>query len=91
MTGSSGVVGLLLAAGAGRRMGGPKALVGTWLADAVTGLRIGGCAGLDPDDPGAVVAADAEQSGQTSGHEARRTARGTLASRWRDREMVHGG
>jgi CTP:molybdopterin cytidylyltransferase MocA len=35
--------GLLLAAGAGRRMGGPKALVDTWLVDAVTGLREGGC------------------------------------------------
>ena len=37
-------VGLLLAAGAGRRMGRPKALVGTWLVDAVTTLRDGGCA-----------------------------------------------
>jgi CTP:molybdopterin cytidylyltransferase MocA len=37
-------VGLLLAAGAGRRMGRPKALVDTWLVDAVTGLREGGCA-----------------------------------------------
>jgi CTP:molybdopterin cytidylyltransferase MocA len=36
-------VGLLLAAGAGRRMGRPKALVGTWLYDAVTRLRNGGC------------------------------------------------
>ena len=44
MTGSPAVVGLLLAAGAGRRMGGPKALVGTWLVDAVTTLRVGGCA-----------------------------------------------
>ena len=43
MTASSEVVGLLLAAGAGRRMGGPKALVGTWLVDAVTTLRVGGC------------------------------------------------
>jgi CTP:molybdopterin cytidylyltransferase MocA len=36
-------IGLLLAAGAGRRMGRPKALVESWLADAVTGLRGGGC------------------------------------------------
>jgi len=36
--------GLLLAAGAGRRMGRPKALVGTWLVDAVSVLRDGGCA-----------------------------------------------
>jgi CTP:molybdopterin cytidylyltransferase MocA len=36
-------VGLLLAAGAGRRMGRPKALVDTWLVDAVTALRHGGC------------------------------------------------
>jgi CTP:molybdopterin cytidylyltransferase MocA len=37
-------VGLLLAAGAGRRMGRPKALVDAWLVDAVTTLREGGCA-----------------------------------------------
>ena len=37
-------VGLLLAAGAGRRMGRPKALIDTWLVDAITGLREGGCA-----------------------------------------------
>jgi len=36
-------VGLLLAAGAGRRMGRPKALVDTWLVDAVTTLHEGGC------------------------------------------------
>jgi len=36
--------GLLLAAGAGRRMGRPKALVDTWLVDAVTVMRDGGCA-----------------------------------------------
>jgi CTP:molybdopterin cytidylyltransferase MocA len=36
--------GLLLAAGAGRRMGRPKALVGTWVVDAFTTLREGGCA-----------------------------------------------
>ena len=37
-------VGLLLAAGAGRRMGRPKALVDTWLVDAITTLHEGGCA-----------------------------------------------
>jgi CTP:molybdopterin cytidylyltransferase MocA len=37
-------VGLLLAAGAGRRMGRPKALVDTWLVDALTTLREGRCA-----------------------------------------------
>jgi CTP:molybdopterin cytidylyltransferase MocA len=41
------VEGLLLAAGAGRRMGGPKALVsdehGPWLVRAVETLRAGGC------------------------------------------------
>ena len=36
--------GLLLAAGAGRRMGRPKALVDGWLVGAVTALREGGCA-----------------------------------------------
>jgi CTP:molybdopterin cytidylyltransferase MocA len=45
----SGVAGLLLAAGAGRRFGGPKALVvgedGTpWLAARVAALADGGCA-----------------------------------------------
>ncbi len=38
------VVGLLLAAGAGRRMGTPKALVDDWLPRAVAVLRDGGCA-----------------------------------------------
>jgi CTP:molybdopterin cytidylyltransferase MocA len=45
--GSGQVVGLLLAAGAGRRMGQPKALVedaqGLWLPRAVAALRAGGC------------------------------------------------
>jgi len=36
--------GLLLAAGGGRRMGRPKALVEDWLLGAVTALREGGCA-----------------------------------------------
>lgn len=35
--------GLLLAAGAGRRMGRPKALVADWLPRAVDALRDGGC------------------------------------------------
>ncbi|KQZ75460.1 NTP transferase domain-containing protein [Nocardioides sp. Root151] len=35
--------GLLLAAGAGRRMGTPKALVDDWLSRGVTALRDGGC------------------------------------------------
>lgn len=37
------VVGVLLAAGAGRRYGKPKVLVHGWLAAAVTALRDGGC------------------------------------------------
>lgn len=37
------VTGLLLAAGAGTRMGRPKALVGTWLTDTASVLRAGGC------------------------------------------------
>jgi molybdenum cofactor cytidylyltransferase len=36
-------VGVLLAAGAGRRYGGPKVLVDGWLTTAVTALRDGGC------------------------------------------------
>ncbi|HEY1133638.1 MAG TPA: nucleotidyltransferase family protein [Nocardioides sp.] len=38
--------GLLLAAGAGRRMGRPKALVDDWLARSLEALREGGCARL---------------------------------------------
>lgn len=37
------VVGVLLAAGAGRRYGMPKVLVDGWLTAAVTALRDGGC------------------------------------------------
>ena len=37
------VVGVLLAAGAGRRYGEPKVLVEGWLPSAVTALRDGGC------------------------------------------------
>jgi CTP:molybdopterin cytidylyltransferase MocA len=40
------VVGVLLAAGAGRRYGKPKVLVDGWLTTAVTALRDGGCAGV---------------------------------------------
>lgn len=44
-----GAIGIVLAAGAGRRMGGPKALVGDWAAprtpveEVATRLRDGGC------------------------------------------------
>jgi CTP:molybdopterin cytidylyltransferase MocA len=48
--GAAPVRGLLLAAGAGRRMGRPKALVadddGPWLVRAVETLHAGGCAGV---------------------------------------------
>ncbi|MBC7276104.1 nucleotidyltransferase family protein [Nocardioides sp.] len=37
------IAGLLLAAGAGRRMGGPKALVDDWLVRSIEVLRDGGC------------------------------------------------
>lgn len=37
------VVGVVLAAGAGRRFGGPKALVAGWLVDRCTALADGGC------------------------------------------------
>jgi CTP:molybdopterin cytidylyltransferase MocA len=40
------VHGLLLAAGAGRRYGGPKALVDGWLVGALAVLADGGCSGL---------------------------------------------
>ena len=38
--------GLLLAAGEGRRMGKPKALVEDWLPRSVVALRDGGCEGV---------------------------------------------
>jgi nicotine blue oxidoreductase len=41
--GDAETVGLLLAAGAGRRYGGPKILVPTWLEHAVGALLGGGC------------------------------------------------
>jgi len=49
--------GLLLAAGAGRRMGTPKALVGSWLASSVEVLRAGGC-----DSVTVVLGAAAEEA-----------------------------
>jgi CTP:molybdopterin cytidylyltransferase MocA len=55
------VEGLLLAAGAGRRMGMPKALVhdegGSWLVRGVTTLREGGCARVT-----VVLGAEAERA-----------------------------
>jgi CTP:molybdopterin cytidylyltransferase MocA len=74
MTAGPRVAGVLLAAGAGRRYGGPKALAhgGAWLRQALEALRDGGCApvrvvlgaaadqamALLPDAEVAVVAAD---------------------------------
>ncbi|WP_084101356.1 nucleotidyltransferase family protein [Nocardioides luteus] len=49
------IAGLLLAAGAGRRMGTPKALVDDWLVRSVTVLREGGC-----DDVTVVLGASAD-------------------------------
>ncbi|HEY0373681.1 MAG TPA: NTP transferase domain-containing protein [Amnibacterium sp.] len=51
MTASDAPLGIVLAAGAGRRFGGPKALARTpegepWLALAVTALHDGGCGGV---------------------------------------------
>lgn len=40
---SAPVVGVLLSAGAGRRYGGPKALVDGWLEHGTTALAAGGC------------------------------------------------
>lgn len=51
------VAGLLLAAGAGRRMGTPKALVDDWLVRSVDVLREGGC-----DDVLVVLGARAEDA-----------------------------
>lgn len=55
--------GLLLAAGAGRRMGTPKALVtdeaGSWLMRAVTTLRAGGC-----EDVTVVLGARADEAAE---------------------------
>jgi CTP:molybdopterin cytidylyltransferase MocA len=51
------VAGLLLAAGAGRRMGMPKALVDDWLVRSIEVLREGGC-----DDVLVVLGAAAEEA-----------------------------
>ncbi|MFE6647565.1 NTP transferase domain-containing protein [Nocardioides sp. NPDC057772] len=51
------ISGLLLAAGAGRRMGKPKALVDDWLVRSVEVLREGGC-----DDVLVVLGASAEEA-----------------------------
>jgi molybdenum cofactor cytidylyltransferase len=66
----SRIVGILLAAGAGRRYGKPKVLVEGWLAIAIAALRDGGCAEVIlvlgaaqvPTPPGvtAIVASDWE-------------------------------
>lgn len=46
MSEEAGVVGVLLAAGAGRRYGKPKVLVDGWLSAAIAALRDGGCAAV---------------------------------------------
>ena len=51
------VAGIVLAAGAGRRFGGPKALVPGWLADRCAALLDGGCSQVM-----AVLGAGAEQA-----------------------------
>lgn len=51
------ISGLLLAAGAGRRMGTPKALVDDWLVRSVAVLREGGC-----DDVTVVLGAAADEA-----------------------------
>ncbi|MER7557659.1 nucleotidyltransferase family protein [Nocardioides sp. NPDC126508] len=51
------ISGLLLAAGAGRRMGTPKALVDDWLVRSVDVLREGGC-----DDVTVVLGASADEA-----------------------------
>ncbi|MFI5622084.1 NTP transferase domain-containing protein [Nocardioides sp. NPDC051685] len=51
------ISGLLLAAGAGRRMGTPKALVDDWLVRSVGVLREGGC-----DDVTVVLGASADEA-----------------------------
>ncbi|MGH3351464.1 MAG: nucleotidyltransferase family protein [Nocardioides sp.] len=51
------IVGLLLAAGAGRRMGLPKALVDDWLVRSIEVLRTGGC-----DDVLVVLGAAADEA-----------------------------
>lgn len=58
--------GLLLAAGGGRRMGTPKALVDDWLITSVAVLRQGGC-----DDVTVVLGAAADQARTRLGGEER--------------------
>jgi CTP:molybdopterin cytidylyltransferase MocA len=53
------VCGLLLAAGAGSRMGVPKALVDDWLVRGVRSLREGGCDGVT-----VVLGADADRAAE---------------------------
>lgn len=60
------VTGLLLAAGAGRRMGRPKALVDDWLPRSASTLRDGGCTGVT-----VVLGAAAEQARALVPEEAR--------------------
>lgn len=43
MSAAAHVTGIVLAAGVGRRFGGPKALVAGWLGDRVAALHAGGC------------------------------------------------
>ncbi|WP_231996187.1 nucleotidyltransferase family protein [Mycobacterium scrofulaceum] len=64
-------VGVLLAAGAGRRYGKPKVLVDGWLQIAVDALRAGGCADV-------VVVLGAAQVAVPAGSTA------VTAQRWRD-------
>ncbi|KQO84005.1 hypothetical protein ASF17_00025 [Frigoribacterium sp. Leaf263] len=71
------IVGLLLAAGAGSRRGGPKALAadehGPWLTRGVATLMAGGCdrvvvvLGAEADDAAAVLAADPRLLGSAVG------------------------
>lgn len=65
------IVGVLLAAGAGRRYGKPKVLVDGWLQIAVDALRAGGCADV-------VVVLGAAQVAVPAGCTA------VTAQRWRD-------
>jgi CTP:molybdopterin cytidylyltransferase MocA len=67
------VAGVLLAAGAGRRYGGPKALVPGWLPDRVRALEDGGCA------PVVVVLGAAAEQARTL---VPVDARTVVASRW---------
>ncbi|MBO3103447.1 nucleotidyltransferase family protein [Cellulomonas fengjieae] len=69
--------GLVLAAGAGTRHGGPKALVSTWLADAVDLLLDGGCAHVV-----VVLGAAADEARPLVPDDERVTA--VVADRWAD-------